>query len=355
MLNTKSEKYKTVPQVKAQADIKMLKLNEKEWTEDRLSDSSYLYYDLEGVRYRSVRPLSAGAIQFYFFIMTLYMHHQTDAAESNHDYVAFTVKDWMNATEKTNSTCHRENVIKYLDALYTLSMDIKGIGECRLFWKVYPDREDRLTANEFRIYFTEEMKKLLNMFTKSTCKFYQIPSMLFKLNNKQHPYAFSLGTYICFHKRANIGKGRGKGCHEDIHKLSTLIELCNGCGMPSLEQVRASNRNITDRIITPFRRDMDVFKDNDIFNYSFCSENGTTICNDFDLAQMDIKDLMNVNVMINWISEPDYTELKKQKADCDKYAAQYMSRKKKKQIRNQIDHIDHKDQTANTDQIGSNQ
>ena len=125
------------------------------------------------------------------------------------------------------------------------------------------------------------------------------PPQLFRLNSKRNPNSFYFLRKISEHKRMNAGKK-----NEDIIGVKTL--LTSSPKMKDIEEVLAGNRNITDRIITPFERDMDVLSDT--LKWEYCHANGTPLTEE-ELPVADYDSFIALLVHVTWNDYPDQTHL----------------------------------------------
>lgn len=86
------------------------------------------------------------------------------------------------------------------------------------------------------------------------------PDQLFRLNGKRNPNSFYLLRKITEHKNMNSGKK-----NEDTIAVKTLLAVASG--LPSKEEVMATGRQLTQRIIEPFERDMNALEDTLTWEY----------------------------------------------------------------------------------------
>lgn len=131
------------------------------------------------------------------------------------------------------------------------------------------------------------------------------PAQLQTLNSKRNPNSYYLLRKIAEHKNMNVGK-----LNEDIIAVKTLLAVAPF--IPSYEEVMAGNKNIVDRIITPFERDMDAL--NDTLKWNYCHSNNEPLTdNELSTLSYDIfKDLL---IKVEWNSYPDQTARLERKAE----------------------------------------
>ena len=131
------------------------------------------------------------------------------------------------------------------------------------------------------------------------------PTQLQTINNKRNPNSYYLLRKIAEHKNMNIGKA-----NEDTIAVKTLLSIAPY--IPSLEEVMTGNRNISDRIITPFERDMDALEETLIWNY--CRSNGEPLT-DEELQSFSYDLFSSLMVKTSWKNYPDQTARLERKAE----------------------------------------
>ena len=131
------------------------------------------------------------------------------------------------------------------------------------------------------------------------------PAQLQTLNNKRYPNSYYLLRKIAEHKNMNIGKK-----NEDIIAVKTLLTVAPF--IPSYEEVMAGNKNIADRIITPFERDMDAL--GDTLQWYYCHSNGEKLT-DAELQALNYDLFISLLVKTEWRVYPDQTARLERKAE----------------------------------------
>ena len=131
------------------------------------------------------------------------------------------------------------------------------------------------------------------------------PAQLQTLDSKRNPNSYYLLRKIAEHKNMNVGKA-----NEDTIAVKTLLAVAPF--IPSIEEVMAGNRNITDRIITPFERDMDALSETLSWNY--CHSNGEPLT-DAELQGFSYDFFTSLMVKTEWKSYPDQTARLERKAE----------------------------------------
>ena len=142
------------------------------------------------------------------------------------------------------------------------------------------------------------------------------PAQLQTLNSKRNPNSYYLLRRIAEHKNMNVGKA-----NEDTIAVKTLLAVAPF--IPSIEEVMAGNRNIADRIITPFERDMDALSDT--LGWSYCHSNGEPLT-DAELQGFSYDFFISLMVKTDWKSYPDQTARLERKAERQEQAQQKKKR-----------------------------
>ena len=149
------------------------------------------------------------------------------------------------------------------------------------------------------------------------------PAQLQTLNSKRNPNSYYLLRKIAEHKNMNIGKK-----NEDIIAVKTL--LSGAPFIPSYEEVMSGNRNIADRIIGVFERDMDALETTLSWHYCHSLEQPLT---DEELNTMSYATFEGLMIHTEWRNYPDQTARLERKAEAIAQAQQKKKRttsKKKK-------------------------
>jgi hypothetical protein len=131
------------------------------------------------------------------------------------------------------------------------------------------------------------------------------PAQLQTINNKKNPNSYYLLRKIAEHKNMNVGKK-----NEDIIAVKTLLDISPF--IPSFEEVKAGNRNIGDRIITPFERDMDALDETLCWHY--CHSNGESLT-DTELQNFSYEVFSALMIKTEWKNYPDQTARLERKAE----------------------------------------
>lgn len=131
------------------------------------------------------------------------------------------------------------------------------------------------------------------------------PAQLQTVNNKRNPNSYYLLRKIAEHKNMNVGKK-----NEDIIAVKTLLAVAPF--IPSYEEIMAGNKNVSDRIITPFERDMDALEET--LSWSYCHSNGEPLT-EAELQDSSYDFFTSLMVKTEWKSYPDQTARLERKAE----------------------------------------
>lgn len=131
------------------------------------------------------------------------------------------------------------------------------------------------------------------------------PVQLLALNNKRNPNSYYLLRKIAEHKNMNIAKK-----NEDIIAVKTLLAVAPN--LLSYEEVMATDRAITRKIIEPFERDMDALEDT--LTWTYCHSNNTPLT-DEELSSMSYDTFITLLIKTDWKQYPDQTARLERKAE----------------------------------------
>lgn len=149
------------------------------------------------------------------------------------------------------------------------------------------------------------------------------PAQLQTLNSKRNPNSYYLLRKIAEHKNMNIGKK-----NENIIAVKTLLSIAPY--IPSYDEVMSGNRNIADRIIGVFERDMDALGATLSWNYCHSLDQQLT---DEELNTMSYATFEGLMIHTEWRNYPAQAARLERKAEAIAQAQQKKKRtpsKKKK-------------------------
>lgn len=269
------------------------------------SDQQYIVYDIEGMHFKTSKPISTNALRLYVFAIVAYTKGRGKSRACS-----FSLDDWMRVTSRKSKTTEKRLLYETMLELKSLQIDITSSynndGNITGFCNVFND----FICQSDGVYYFEINRYIANYFdtygSKQGC--YLLANVMWQINGMKYPYAFALATHILYIKKRNVGKGREGNNHEDVFTVSELIEICKGRGMPSVDDVRGGNRHTYDRIIMPFIKNMNALKDVCLFDWYFCKPHGMNMSASEKAETLaDVDEFMKSRVRIEWINAPDYT------------------------------------------------
>lgn len=142
------------------------------------------------------------------------------------------------------------------------------------------------------------------------------PAQLWTLNSKRNPNSFYFLRKIAEHKNMNSGKK-----NEDIIAVKTL--LVTSPFLPAYDEVMEAGRQVEQRIIQPFERDLDALSET--LKWTYCHSNNTPLT-DEELKALDYSTFTSLLIKVEWNTYPDQTKRLERKAERQEQAKQ---RKKK--------------------------
>lgn len=146
------------------------------------------------------------------------------------------------------------------------------------------------------------------------------PAPLLKINGRTNPNSNPFGRKIAEHKNMNIGKA-----NENIISVKTLLDVSN---LPTYEEVmQKGNRKVTERIITPFERDLDNLSD--IFTWHYCHSKNEPLT-DAELQNLTYDIFKDLLIYIEWKEYPDTTKREEAKRQRIEQAKKSDAKGKKK-------------------------
>jgi hypothetical protein len=206
--------------------------------------------------------------------------------------------------------------------------DLETLFNAKISFKEKRKKGQEQDFHDIRIIDSKGIRKGIINVTFGTV-FYNIllgypimpyPAQLWALNSKRNPNSFYLLRKIAEHKNMNVGKK-----NEDIIAVKTLLAVAPN--LPSYEEVMATGRQLTQRIIEPFERDMDALEDT--LTWTYCHSNNTPLT-DEELSSMSYDTFINLLIKIDWKQYPDQTARLERKAKRIEQAEQGKKRKTSK-------------------------
>ena len=146
------------------------------------------------------------------------------------------------------------------------------------------------------------------------------PAQLQTLNSKRNPNSYYLLRKIAEHKNMNIGKK-----NENIIAVKTLLSVAPF--LPTYEEVMETGRQLDQRIIKPFERDMDALETTLSWNYCHSLDQPLT---DEELNTMSYATFEGLMIHTEWRNYPDQTARLERKAEAVAKAEKKRTTSKKK-------------------------
>ena len=123
------------------------------------------------------------------------------------------------------------------------------------------------------------------------------PAQLQTVNNKRNPNSYYLLRKITELKNMNAGKQ-----NEDIMSVKTLLDAAPY--IPSYDEVMSGNRNVSERIIKPFERDLDALAD--ALSWEYCHSKGAPLT-DAEVSRLDYAIFSKLLIKVYWKDYPEET------------------------------------------------
>lgn len=283
--------------------LSMLKANKENIKVDLNGKATIVRGDLTLTvkNYQNLVGLRASSFQ----LLDMLIAEATKNGVSQNLEIKLPLRKYMEMRGLKNLKEARNQVNDDLDLLYNLSIHFDQKND--------DDKPRRRSANyaDMRIITTKGIVNSVIFVTLNT-NFYSMlqkspvmlfPTLLWKFNNKYNPNSYYLLKKISTHKNMNYGKK-----NEDIISVQTLLN-----STPILltyEKIKQGNRNINDRIIEPFERDLDACSD--YFTWQYCHK-GNTPLSDEELQQLNYFNFANCLVKVNWKTYPNQKRLERKK------------------------------------------
>lgn len=146
------------------------------------------------------------------------------------------------------------------------------------------------------------------------------PAQLWTLSSKRNPNSFYFLRKIAEHKNMNSGKK-----NEDIIAVKTL--LVTSPFLPAYDEVMEAGRQVEQRIIQPFERDLDALSET--LKWTYCHSNNTPLT-DEELKAMNFEAFTELLIKTEWNSYPDQTKRLERKAERIEQSEQEKKKRQRK-------------------------
>ena len=117
-----------------------------------------------------------------------------------------------------------------------------------------------------------------------------MPVNIFTLDISKNPHSYYICRKIAEHLRMNLGKP-----NENIISIKTLVESCPG--LPKYETVSQTGRQVNQRIIQPFVRDLEELEK--FFDWEFCNNKQQPLT-DEQLTLEDYNTFIELYIKVKW-------------------------------------------------------
>lgn len=228
--------------------------------------------------------------------------------------VSLALEEYMEMRKLKNRKEARKQVLQDIDILYNATISFKEKrkrGKEPSFYNIRIISGGGIKNGIITISFGIEFYNILLGYPVMP-----YPVQLWTLNSKCNPNSFYLLRKIAEHKNMNVGKK-----NEDIIAVKTLLSIAPD--IPTYEEVMATDRALTRRIIDPFERDMDALSDT--LKWAYCHSNNTPLT-DEELKNLNYDTFIELLIKTEWNNYPDQTARLERKAERQEQAKQ---RKKK--------------------------
>ena len=148
------------------------------------------------------------------------------------------------------------------------------------------------------------------------------PEQLQTVNNKRNPNSYYFLRRIAEHKNMNVGKK-----NEDIIAVKTLLKASPY--IPTYDDVMKSGKQVDQRIIKPFERDLDTLEDT--LTWEYCHSNNEPLT-DEELQNMNYSTFIELLIHTSWKQYPDQTARLQRKAERIEQAKAKPKRTKKRGV-----------------------
>lgn len=279
----------------AKKDRKGIRIKPKSANAQAIDYSCYI------VSYDGIKKLAPDTKQLLFFLVKIF----TESNMKTNPKMTLFLNDYMNRKKlkdrksaiealETNLKLITQSQLSYISTTGKGKRKKKNkIGELNLIDRWAWDNDNKKTAINFQftVGFYEELQKTCIM---------QCPNLLWEINTRKNPASVDFLLKIAEHKNMNFN-----GNNADIIAVSTLLDATEF--IPPVEEVRELDRNILDRIIRPFERDLNALDTALTWCYCYPRTNGEEVPKD-KLSDMDFATFQNLCIKISWIDYPRISE-----------------------------------------------
>ena len=196
-------------------------------------------------------------------------------AGSKSPTVSISLNDAMDALGLKNKDKARIAIKKDLEALYNISLKVVKTHSSK--------KQDYL---EFRICDTYHIGNGVASMNFSApiflhlqnCPLMPYPKELLRIesNQQKNPYSFFIGDKLTELAKLNQFDRNSNAIKEHfITDIKNLLSICMANGMPTYEEVMATDRAVSRKIVEPLERDLDALEN--IFLWEYCHAKGVPL------------------------------------------------------------------------------
>ena len=216
--------------------------------------------------------------------------------------VEFSLDEYMQHRKLSDRKSAKEQIKSAIEELKSISLEWEEKrGKRQIEYKFMNIADSGYVSRNGKITFTFGTTFFGVLKTYSVMSY---PEQLGQINSRLNPNSYNFLRKISEHKNMNAGKK-----NENIITVETLLSCANA--LPSYDEVMASDRHISSRIIEPFLRDMNALVPT--LQWEFCKKNTGEMLSD-DEVELDYYTFKNLNVRITWNNYPDQTKKLERKA-----------------------------------------
>ena len=235
--------------------------------------------------------------------------------------ITLSLKDYMKKRGFKNEKEARKQVKEDLETLSSIKLSftqkLRG-GESKEYFNLALLGSHGIKNGIITVYLDTAFCTLLTGYN-----IMPYPRLLWELSERINPNSFYFLRKISEHKNMNFDD-------RNANVISVMTLLNATPNIPSYEEVMKTNgKQLTQRIIEPFERDMDALIE--VISWIYCHSNGAELT-DEELRNMNYEIFIKLYVKIYWTLYPDETERLEKKAEYHKKAKK--SRKTTKKTSN---------------------
>ena len=221
--------------------------------------------------------------------------------------ITLSLKDYMKKRRFNDEKAARQQVKEDLETLSSIKLSftqkLRG-GESKEYFNLALLGSHGIKNGIITVYLDTAFCTLLSGYN-----IMPYPRLLWKLSERINPNSFYFLRKISEHKNMNFDD-------RNANVISVVTLLNATPNIPSYKEVMKTNgKQLTQRIIDPFERDMDALIE--VISWVYCHSNGAELT-DEELRNMNYEIFIKLYVKIYWTLYPDETERLEKKAEYHK-------------------------------------